>query len=130
MCSEKPTTDAKPRLFCRNCGYDLVGLSLEGVCPECGELVAVSVGWRDRARSVATISLVLAAVVILGYPWLQLWTLVLSGWGTLMAAGALFGAMPGVRSRTTRKLAMLAITLHALLFGTGFVRLVVTGWPV
>ena len=124
--AEAPTESIVVR--CRCCNYDLTGLPRDGLCPECGALIARSFGWRDRARPPAVSSVVLAVVTLLATPWLFVWPLVLWGWGAVLAYTALLAVSSGVRSRRTRNIAILGLLLNVLLFCAAFGKLVLTGW--
>ena len=112
--AEAPTESMVVR--CRCCNYDLTGLPRDGLCPECGDPVAASVGWRDTGRTSAIWSLVLAPLGLLALPCLQIWTLVVWGFAAFLAIGALEDLPPGPRSRATKLMAIAALILNAVLF--------------
>lgn len=116
-----------PPLRCRCCNYDLTDLAPDSLCPECGSLIITSIGWRNRARPPAVSSCVLAVLTLLCAPCLQIWALALWGWGIVLAYAAILALTPGVRSRSTKRLAITALVLNALLFVAGLIKLILTG---
>jgi len=56
-----PTSVTESKLTCVGCGYNLTGVSIGSVCPECGRAVEDSIGARqaDQTSSAAITCLVL-----------------------------------------------------------------------